>query len=92
MMMHHSTLPLEVPVRALSAGMILAFFAAMLMPSMASAATFAYVDRQGEVVTTIAQTAMEALMTAPNVHIHSGVMLIDSAADSALVGDHVAGM
>ena len=71
----------------------LAFFALMVMaaPAMASAAVYAYVDTAGEVKKVTANDWMTAIATAPFIHIHSGVMLLTTAADYSVVGDQVVG-
>ncbi len=56
--------------------------AAAAVPGLASAATYAYVNTAGEVMTMEAATAEVALTTAPNLHLRSGVMLVgDDDAD-----------
>jgi len=69
--------------------LILTALALVAIPTFSFAATYAYVNTTGEVMTTDAATWMEAINKAPNIHMHSGVLLVDSAADSALVGDNV---
>lgn len=64
--------------------------AAVALPGFASAATYAYVNTAGEVMTTEAATADAALMTAPNLHVHSGVMLVGTD-DSNVIGSDVPG-
>ncbi len=71
---------------------IAALAAVIAVPSLSLAATFAYVNQAGEVMTTEAATPTEALMTAPNIDEHSGVMLINSSTDSEVVGDSVNGV
>ncbi len=66
-------------------------FALMTLPMFASAATYAYVDATGEVKPVLADTWQEAIAKAPNIHMHSGVMLLDSPADFDIVGNDVAG-
>lgn len=61
-------------------------------PALSQAATFAYVNQEGEVRTVTADAAMTALATAPNIDEHSGVLLIDSASDEGVVGDRVLGV
>lgn len=61
------------------------------VPALSMAATYAYVNTTGEVMTMEAATAAQALLTAPNLHVHSGVMLIDDSADNELKGDQVPG-
>lgn len=63
---------------------------AVALPGFASAATYAYVNTAGEVMTMDAATAEAALTTAPNLHVHSGVMLVGSD-DSDVIGDDVPG-
>ena len=73
-------------------GLIMAAVVVMALPAMASAATYAYVNQGGEVVTVQADTAAQAMITAPGIDENSGVMLMDSAADTAVVGDDVSGV
>lgn len=64
-------------------------FAFMTLPLFASAATYAYVDTAGEVKPVVADTWQEALAKAIGIHIHSGVMLLDSPSDFDIVGNEV---
>ncbi len=57
---------------------------AVALPSFAHAATFAYVNTAGEVNAVVANTWMEAIANAPNIHVHSGVMLLTNPSDSIL--------
>lgn len=68
-----------------------AMAAVVAAPGVSLAATYAYVNQSGEVMTTDAANANQAITTAPNIGTHSGVMLIDSASDP-VVGDSVAGV
>lgn len=61
----------------------------MALPSMASAATYAYVNKLNEVSTVTANDWQTAIATAPNIHINSGVMLLDTQADFGIVGDSI---
>ncbi len=70
----------------------LALVATVAVPGISMAATYAYVNASGEVMTVEASTPSQALMTAPNIDNHSGVMLVDDASDSAIVGDRVGGV
>jgi hypothetical protein len=63
--------------------------AAMLLPVGASAATYAYVATNGEVKSIVASDWMKAIATAPGIHINSGVLLLNSAADYEVIGDDV---
>lgn len=66
--------------------------AVIAIPAGASmAATYAYVNTAGEVMTTEAATANTALTTAPGISLHSGVMLIEVTSDE-VVGDKVGGV
>lgn len=72
-------------------GLVIGFLTVMAVPGFASAATYAYVNQGGEVMTTIAATPEQAITNAPNIHMRSGVLLLDSADDSKIVGDDVSG-
>jgi hypothetical protein len=63
--------------------------AAMVLPVSASAATYAYVATNGEVKSVVANDWMTAIATAIGIHINSGVLLLNSAADYNVVGDDV---
>ncbi len=70
---------------------VFALAAVVAVPAATMAATYAYVNTTGEVRTTEAASASQALMTAPNLGVHSGVMLIEDASDP-IVGDQVGGV
>jgi len=72
---------------------ILAAFVAaavIAVPGATFAAMYAFVNTAGEVMTMEAMDANTALQTAPNLHLHSGVMLVGSD-DSDVLGDDVPG-
>jgi hypothetical protein len=69
----------------------LAMAAAVVAPAVSFAQTYAYVNTAGEVMTMDANTADQALTTAPGISLHSGVMLINSTSDP-VVGDSVSGI
>lgn len=69
---------------------IAAVTAALAFPAATFAQTFAYVNTSGEVTTVDAADANTALRTAPNISLHSGVMLLQNGSDS-IVGDSVSG-
>ena len=54
-----------------------------------NAATYAYVDTTGEVKPVVADTWQQAIAKAIGIHIHSGVILLDSPADFDIVGNEV---
>lgn len=66
----------------------LALAAVVAVPGVSLAATYAYVNTAGEVMTMEAPNSSTALSTAPGIHVHSGVMLIESTNDP-VVGDSV---
>lgn len=68
-----------------------AAMATVLVPAAAFAQTYAYVNTTGEVMTTDAATADQALMTAPGISVHSGVMIVE-ADDQNVLGDNVSGI
>ncbi|OIP78147.1 MAG: hypothetical protein AUK16_00770 [Parcubacteria group bacterium CG2_30_44_11] len=70
--------------------LLLLMAAAMLVtPAFASAATYAYVDATGDVKTVIANDWMTAIAIAPNIHIHSGVMILNTALNFTFVNGEV---
>ena len=69
----------------------LALAAVVAVPGVSLAATYAYVNTAGEVMTMEAPNSSVALSTAPNLHVHSGVMLIESTEDEEIIGDDVPG-
>lgn len=71
---------------------IFALAAVVAVPGVSVAATYAYVNTAGEVMTTEAATPDAAIMGAPGIHMHSGVLLMDSAADMEVVGESVSGV
>lgn len=62
----------------------------MIIPTFASAATYAYVDVSGDVRSITASDWQTAISIAPSIHAHSGVLLLSSALDYNIVGDNVA--
>lgn len=76
----------------LIAGIAVSSALAMAFPALASAATYAYVNKSGDVSTVTANDWQTALATAANIDIHSGVMLLVTQLDNSIVGDSVNGM
>lgn len=66
-----------------------ALAAIVAVPGMTLAATYAYVNVSGEVMTVEATNPTSAMGTAPSIHPRSGVMLIENTADEDIVGDQV---
>lgn len=58
-------------------------------PQPTFAATFAYVNQSGDVNIVVANSPMAALLTAVNIGIHSGVLLLSSTHNYALVGGKI---
>ena len=77
----------KLAVAALIAGATVA-----AVPGLSFAATYAYVNASGEVRTTEASTPDQAIMTAPGIDNHSGVLLVNDATDTQVVGDSVSGV
>lgn len=69
------------------------FMIAMVLslPALSQAAMYAYVNTDGNVRLVNANDPSTAIMTAPGRAVHSGVMLLQSAAD-AILGDKVGGV
>lgn len=53
-------------------------FALLVLPAVSSAATYLYVGTDGDLHSMEASSATEALATAPNLAVNSGVQLVDS--------------
>lgn len=68
----------------------LALAAVVAVPGVSLAATYAYVNMGGEVMTVEASTPEQAIMTAPGISTHSGVMTV-TADDANVIGDRVSG-
>ena len=78
-------------ITRLFAGSALIAFTLVLsgFATSASAATYAYVNTFGEVRSVVANDWMTAILMAPGIHIHSGVLLLKSASDFEIIGDDV---
>ncbi len=73
-------------------GLVVAAFAVMSAPALSYAATYAYVNTAGNVSTVTANDPNTAILIAPGISTHSGVMLLDSIDDNAVIGDGVGGV
>lgn len=71
-------------------GLFVAAFMFLGVPAISHAAVYAYVDNGGYVKAVVANDWMTAIAVAPNIYIHSGVLLLNSASDS-IVGNNVRG-
>lgn len=69
----------------------LALAAVLALPTASLAATYAYVNTAGEVMTIEAATPQAAIQTAPSISVHSGVMTV-GADDANVLGDRVGGV
>ena len=63
---------------------ISALGAVLAVPAFTYAAPYAFVNASGEVNMVEAASAQQALTTAPNIHMRSGVMLLQSENDGIL--------
>jgi hypothetical protein len=75
--------------KVLVATCALALITLLSVPSFASAASYAYVASTGEVKSVTATDWMLAIATAPGIHINSGVFMLKSAADFAVIGEDI---
>jgi hypothetical protein len=71
------------------AGVIASSAIVMALPTLAHAASYAYVNQAGDINMVTANDWMTAIATAPNIDSHSGVLLINDSTDQALVGSSV---
>lgn len=67
----------------------LALAAIVALPAASFAQMYAYVNADGEVRTVEANDPNTAIVTAPAIHVNSGVLELDSAADQKVVGDEI---
>lgn len=73
-------------------GLLAVAIAFLLLPGLTHAATYGYVGNDGFVRSIVANTWQVAMNTASQISIHSGVVLLESAEDFEMVGDHVIGI
>jgi hypothetical protein len=71
---------------------MIALFAFFALAQVSLAATYAYVNTEGIVMTHEASDPMTAIATAPDRTLHSGVMLVSDSSDRTVVGDEVDGV
>ena len=62
------------------------------LPNLTQAATYAYVNQSGNIGTVSANNSSLAIATAINIHMHSGVMLLNTSGDYNIVGGSVMGI
>lgn len=74
------------------AGVIASSAFVMALPTFVHAATYAFVNQSAEVSIVNADDPMTAIATAYRIDAHSGVILLKSQADYAIVGKSVSGM
>jgi hypothetical protein len=65
-----------ITMRLLAAGVAASGVLTMALPSLAHAATYAYVNQSQDVSTVSADNWMDAIATASNIDPHSGVLLL----------------
>lgn len=89
--MNHITTSPEVSSNRflISLGFIAFALVAVASPALSYAASYAFVNAAGEVNLVGANNSSEALATAPNIHMRSGVMLLNSQADNQVIGGEV---
>lgn len=58
---------------------LLSILALFSMPSLTHAAQYAYIDTLGQLKSVTATDWMTAIAIAPNIHMHSGVYLLDDS-------------
>lgn len=75
----------------IKAGLMTAAIVALGLPAISQAAMYAYVDNTGDVKAVIASDWATAINTASNISFHSGVLLLNTAADQNIIGDQVGG-
>jgi hypothetical protein len=66
--------------------------ALIAVPAFSQAATYAYVNQNGDVSSVVANDPLTAIAIAPNRAMHSGVILLDSQSDTDLLNDDVSGI
>lgn len=69
-----------------------ALAAVVAVPSVSLAATYAYVNTSGEVMSVEAANPTQAMSTAPSIAPTSGVMLIETTADESILDKSVSGV
>ncbi|MDD4989382.1 MAG: hypothetical protein PHV42_03065 [Candidatus Pacebacteria bacterium] len=69
----------------LKAGSVALTLAVMAFPAVSFAATYAYVNQDGDVSIVTADSGLQAIAIAPNIDEHSGVILLTNPAQSGLV-------
>lgn len=73
----------------ITTGALVATLAVVAIPAITSAATYAYVNQNDEVSVIVASTPTTAIVTAPQISLHSGVLLLVDQSGYDIVGDTV---
>jgi hypothetical protein len=66
-------------INSIKVSMLTAAILAVSFPAFAYASTYAYVSQSGQMNTVVADTPERAILTAPDIAIHSGVILVNSS-------------
>ncbi|MEX2014228.1 MAG: hypothetical protein WD896_02645 [Parcubacteria group bacterium] len=78
-------------IKAAKASFFVIAVLSLSVPAFSHAATYLYVTQSGQLSNIVANSPTDAMRMAPNIGVHSGVMLLsNTSTDVALVGDHVA--
>lgn len=64
--------------------MLTAVILAVGFPAFSYASTYAYVNQSGQVNTVVADTGASAILNAPDISLHSGVMLMSNSTGAVL--------
>jgi hypothetical protein len=86
---HYTMNTIKLSAAEVLGGAVAALAMSLAFVATADAEEYAYVDTQGEVQEVTANDWETAILVAPNIHIHSGVMILRSTADFNAVGDDV---
>ena len=71
-------------VNSIKASILTAVILAVGFPAFSYASTYAYVNQSGQVNTVVADTGASAILNAPDISLHSGVMLMSNSTGAVL--------